>query len=259
MLPARKADSHKGLFGHVLVIGGDFGYPGATVLAALGALRVGAGLVTIATHRDHILGLNSQHPEIMATAIDEPSILNKLLTKATVVVLGPGLGRSDWSHEVFKYAINTMLPMVLDADGLFLITETPHVRDNWVLTPHPGEAATLLHKAKSIAPNERMASIQQLIKQYNATVVLKGSGTLVGSPNESIEICNTGNPGMSSAGMGDLLSGIIAGLIAQGLELDIAAKLGVCIHATAGDLATKQGQRGLIATDLLPYVRQLIN
>jgi hydroxyethylthiazole kinase-like uncharacterized protein yjeF len=257
-LAPRQADAHKGNFGHVLIIGGDYGYPGAPVLAALGALRVGAGLVTLASHRDQILGLNSYHPEIMATDIDTPTLLTNSLLKATVVVLGPGLGRTAWSQEVYNLAINTNLPLVLDADGLFFLAQNPIKRSNWVLTPHPGEASALLHQPHGVAPEARLTAIDTLIQNYSATVVLKGSGTLVGSPNTEVQICKAGNPGMASGGMGDLLSGVIAGLIAQGLNTDIAAKLAVSIHATAGDKAALHGQRGLIATDLLAEIRKLI-
>lgn len=257
-LKPRLPEAHKGNFGHVLVIGGDYGYPGAPILAALGALHIGAGLVTVASHRDHILGLNAYHPEIMATAIDNPKSLVNLLAKASVIVLGPGLGRSTWSEEVYNIAINTTIPLILDADGLFFLAQKPVKRNNWVLTPHPGEAGLLLQQAQAVPETQRLVAIQQLINETNGTIVLKGHGTLVGSLHSEINICTAGNPAMASGGMGDLLSGIIAGLIAQGLALDTAAKLGVCLHAVAGDNASKQGQHNVIATDLLPELRKLI-
>ena len=257
-LPARKRDAHKGNFGHVLVIGGDYGYPGAPVLAALGALRVGAGLVTVASHKDHILGLNAIHPEIMATAIDSPTSLNTLLSKATVVVLGPGLGRSNWSEEIFQAAINCTQPLVLDADSLWFLAKNLKPRTNWVITPHPGEAATLLQQTSAIIPEQRIPAIKKLIEVTKATVVLKGAGTLIGSSDTEINICLAGNPGMASGGMGDLLSGIIAGMLAQNLDCDNAAKLAVAIHAKAGDQAAADGQRGMLATDLLPIIRKLM-
>lgn len=257
-LPPRKANAHKGDFGHVLVIGGDYGYPGAPVLAALGALRVGAGLVTIASRRDNLLGLNAGYPEIMSRAIDQPDELVHLFPKASVIVLGPGLGRSAWSEEIFKLTINTRLPLVLDADGLFFFRNNNITRTDLVITPHPGEAAALLQQTVSTVQAQRLTTIQNLINITQATVVLKGAGTLVGSQNKPINICNAGNPGMASGGMGDLLSGMIAGLIAQGLSLDLSAKLAVCVHALAGDQAAIQGHRGLLATDLLPEIRNLM-
>lgn len=257
-LPKRPANAHKGDYGHVLVIGGDYGYPGAPVLAALGALRVGAGLVTLASHADHLLGLNAAHPEIMCTAIDSPAALNTLLAKATTVVLGPGIGRTSWSENIYTTVANTTLPLVLDADGLFFLAQKPTQNLKRIITPHPGEAARLLHQPQSIQEGLRINALQDLITQYGSTVVLKGAGTLVGSPGTTIGICTAGNPGMASGGMGDLLSGVIGGLIAQGLDLDSAARLGVCAHAKAGDMAAQQGQRGIIATDLLQPLKQLM-
>lgn len=258
-LPQRPTAAHKGNFGHVLVIGGDVGYPGAPVLAALGALRVGAGLVTIASHEEHLIGLNAEHPEIMCHAIDKPTALPEILNKVTTIVLGPGLGRTTWGQEVYDLTIKSTLPMVVDADGLFFLALNPTQNIQRVITPHPGEAARLLNQTQAITTNDRDSAIQNLIAKYGCTVVLKGSGTLVGSPQQPIGICTAGNPGMASGGMGDLLSGVIGGLIAQGLDLDLAAKLGVCVHAVAGDIAAKNGQRGIIATDLLLPIQHLIH
>lgn len=257
-LPPRATTAHKGNFGHVLVIGGDDGYAGAPVMAALGALRVGAGMVTIASHAHNFIGLNAAHPEIMTFAIDKPSALKNILPHVTVVVLGPGLGRETWSKQVYKNAEKCSLPMVIDADGLYFLSSKPIKNANYVLTPHPGEAATLLGQKQPIANTARLNAIQDLVQEYAATVVLKGSGTLVGSPDADIGICTAGNPGMATAGMGDLLSGIIAGLIAQGLDVPVATQLGVCVHAMAGDIAAKSGQRGLITTDLLLPLKLLM-
>ncbi len=259
-LAPRLTDAHKGNFGHVLVIGGDYGYAGAPVLSALGALYAGAGLVTVASHNKNLLGLSAVHPEIMTCDIDSPEAIREIFAKATVVVLGPGLGRSSWSKEVYLASINTSLPMVLDADGLYWLAQIPQQRTKLILTPHPGEAAVLLNTSKVCQGTQRLTTIQKLITMHNATVVLKGSGTLVGSPDQAIKICTSGNPGMASGGMGDLLSGVIAGLVAQSLQMDVAAKLGVCVHAMAGDIiANTQGQRGMLATDLLQEIRKLLN
>jgi len=257
-LPKRNPLAHKGNYGHVLVIGGDYGYPGAPVLAALGALRVGAGLVTIASHAKHLVGLNATHPEIMCCAIDEIAALTAILNKVSTVVLGPGMGRTAWSQQAYVVAAQTTLPLVLDADGLFFLAQQPTQNARRVLTPHPGEAAHLLQQTQAIVEEQRYAALTQLIVKYNCTVVLKGAGTLVGSPQHALGICTAGNPGMASGGMGDLLSGMIGGLITQGLELDLAAKLGVCVHAKAGDMAAQHGQRGIIATDLLGPIQELM-
>lgn len=257
-LPKRDKNAHKGDYGHVLVIGGDYGYPGAPVLSAMGALRAGAGLVTLASHQAHINGLNAAHPEIMCHAIDDLQNLRKLLQAASVVVLGPGLGRTDWSQQVYDVAINTAHPLILDGDGLFFLAQKPSKNRNRIITPHPMEAARLLQQTQPIAQDMRERAVQQLIAQYDSTVVLKGAGTLVGSALNHMAICNLGNPGMASGGMGDLLSGVIAGLVAQGLGLDFAARLGVCVHGLAGDMAAKTGQRGIIASDLLMPIKQLL-
>lgn len=257
-LPVRVSTAHKGDFGHILIIGGDYGYAGAPVLAALGALRVGAGLVTIASHKDHLSGLNACHPEIMCHAIDKPTLISELLHKATVVVLGPGLGRSSWSQKVYNQAIKTDLPMVLDGDGLYFLAKKPNRNINRVLTPHAREAGYLLHQQQAIPEELREFAVEQLINKFSSTVALKGYGTLIGSPDTHITKCVYGNPGMASGGMGDLLSGMIAGLISQGLDLDIATKLAVCVHAKAGDMASNTGQRGLIATDLLLPIKLLM-
>lgn len=259
MLPKRAPDAHKGNFGHVLVIGGDFGFSGAPVLTALGALRVGAGLVTIASHQTTLLGLNACHPEIMCHAIDTPNALDAIINKATVIALGPGLGRTSWSQQIYDKVSTTQLPLVLDADGLFFLSQQPNKNLQRVLTPHPGEAANLLNQKHAAPEAERITVLNALLEKYNSTVVLKGAGTLVASPHSPIGICNAGNPGMASGGMGDLLTGIIAGLIAQGMSLDLAARLGTCVHAMAGDLAAEAGQRGIIASDLLLPLQALMS
>lgn len=258
-MPSRKTTAHKGNFGHVLIIGGDFGYAGAPVLAALGALRIGAGLVSIATHQQNLIGLNSYHPEIMTCDIDKPSDIEPLLERATMVVIGPGLGRSNWSKRIFNRIIDIDLPLLIDADALFFLAQEPKQNTNWILTPHPGEAATLLHLNQPIAIADRELSINEIIKKYKTTTVLKGACTLVGSLDKDLGICTAGNPGMASAGMGDLLSGVIAGIVAQDMSLDKAAKLGVCVHAAAGDIASQSGTRGMIATDLLPHIQKIIS
>ncbi len=252
--------THKGDCGHVLVVGGGPGMSGAPLLSALGAARVGAGLITVATHPDHAAFLNQGHPELMCQAVNTERELNILLAKATTVVIGPGLGKSAWAKRLLKVVLASKLPMVVDADALNLIsTQRVRKRNNWVLTPHPGEAGRLLKSDTAAVQCDRFAAIAALLKKFGGTMVLKGAGTLVMGDGGAL-ICDAWNPGMASGGMGDLLSGVIAGLAAQGVELPIAAALGVCLHAGAGDLAAKAlGERGLLATDLLPYLMQLVN
>jgi NAD(P)H-hydrate epimerase len=213
----------------------------------------------MASHRYHLVGLNAVHPEIMSAAIDDPTKVVDYLQKATVVVLGPGLGRSEWSQQVFNLVIQTNKPILIDADGLFFLKPQPGKVNDWVITPHPGEASWLLQQQIPSTPEHRINAIKELIREYNCTVVLKGEGSLIGSPDSKIHISTHGNPGMASGGMGDLLSGVIAGLMAQGMSTESAAKLGVCVHAMAGDKAAMDdGLHGLVATDLLTAIRNLL-
>jgi NAD(P)H-hydrate epimerase len=258
-LKPRSRDWHKGKSGHVLIIGGDLGFAGAPRMAAEAALRVGAGLVTVATHPDHAFMVNAARPEIMCQGIQSPELLSGLVEKANVVVLGPGLGRSPWSRAVWEWASKQTVSLVMDADGLNFLSESGSFNDNWVLTPHPGEAARLLGVTVQAIQQDRLAAISKMNQRYGGVCVLKGAGTLVLSQDTLPVLCDQGNPGMATAGMGDVLSGVIGGLIAQEVPLDVAAKLGVYLHAVAGDLAAREGERGMIAMDLMPHLRQLSN
>lgn len=257
-LPKRKRNTHKGDYGHVLVIGGDYGMSGAVRMAAEAALRVGAGIVSVATRPEHAFTLNLARPEIMCHGIKKPAQLNKLLAAASVIVLGPGLGQSTWAKDLWCKVIATNKPLVVDADGLNLLAQKKLKKSTWILTPHPKEAARLLGIDVVTVQKDRFTALKLLVEQYAGTCVLKGAGTLVHGADDVVGVCTAGNPGMASGGMGDVLSGIIAGLLAQGVEPLIAAELGVCLHAHAGDLAVKdQDERGLLAMDLLPYLRNL--
>lgn len=258
-LQPRTKDSHKGLYGHVLVIGGDVGFSGATRLAAEAALRVGAGLVSVATHPAHAASLNATRPEIMCHPVKEPGDLTILLQRATVIALGPGLGQNEWGKKLFNAVVESEKALVIDADGLNLLAEKPHHKTQWILTPHPGEAARLLRVTTEGIQRDRIAAIQQLQQRFGGVIVLKGAGTLVLGEKGEPAVCSAGNPGMSTAGMGDVLTGVIAGLAAQHVPLETAAKLGVILHATAGDDAAKEGERGMIASDLMPYLRRRVN
>ena len=185
---------------------------------------------------------------------------------ASVLLVGPGLGRDSWSQQVLTAALGAALPMVIDADALNAVADgSIDLRaarpDRWVLTPHPGEAARLLDTDTASVGNDRFAALSALVKRYPGAVVLKGAGTLVGDAASGlpVTVCADGNPGMASGGMGDVLGGVIAGLLAQGLEPALAARLGVLVHARAADLAAAEGERGLLASDLLPWSRRLLN
>lgn len=263
LLPKRKRTAYKNNFGHVLVIGGDYGMAGAIRMAAEAAARTGAGLVTVATRPEHIAAVSGACPELMCYGITSAEDLSPLIDQATVIVAGPGLGKNSWGKKLLHKAISSNKPLLLDADALNLLADLKNNQcknNNWIFTPHPGEAARLLNCSISEIQNDRFAAIRKLQECYKATVVLKGAGSLVTISDKIIGICSAGNPGMASGGMGDILSGVIGGLLAQELSLENAATLGTLMHASAGDLAAKKdGERGLLATDLLPYLRHLAN
>jgi hydroxyethylthiazole kinase-like uncharacterized protein yjeF len=259
LLPRARA-AHKGDNGHVLVIGGDHGMAGAVRLAGEAALRAGAGLVSVATRGEHVGALNATRPELMVRGIDGVQALLPLLDRASVLALGPGLGQGGWGHALWLTALDAGKPLVLDADGLNLLAREPRqFSAPTVLTPHPGEAARLLDVTVSELGRDRFAAVREISRRYAAVVVLKGAGSLIARPDGRLEVCPWGNPGMASGGMGDLLTGIIAALVAQGCSAWQAACLGVGLHARAGDVAAEQGERGLLASDLLPPLRVLGN
>jgi len=268
LLAPRPRDMHKGQCGHVLVIGGDTGMAGAVRLAAEAAARVGAGLVSVATRPEHAASISAACPEIMAHPVESTSTLRALLAKATVVVIGPGLGQSDWAQQMLSAVLEQDRPVVVDADALNLLAVEPVHRQYWILTPHPGEAARLLETNAATIQADRFAAMDALLERFGGTIVLKGAGSLVASAEIPVGLCSDGNPGMSSGGMGDVLSGVIAGLLAQrkpktietGQAQALAARLGVCVHASAADIAAHEGgERGLLASDVIAMLREVVN
>ncbi|MBL8254528.1 MAG: NAD(P)H-hydrate dehydratase, partial [Candidatus Competibacter sp.] len=187
--------------------------------------------------------------------------LDALLDWATVIAIGPGLGRGDWGRAMLRAVLASDKPLVLDADGLNLLAIESAFRENWILTPHPGEAARLLKMTPAEVEADRFAAVEDLALRFGGVAVLKGAGSLIASKTDgAVALCAAGNPGMASGGMGDVLTGVIAALVAQGLSPFAAAKAGVYLHGQAGDLAARNGgERGLLATDLLPFLRQLVN
>jgi ADP-dependent NAD(P)H-hydrate dehydratase / NAD(P)H-hydrate epimerase len=258
-LPPRPRDAHKGRFGHVLVIGGDEGMGGAARLAAEAALRAGAGLVSVATRPAHVAPILAARPELMCRGVAAPAELEAMLARATVVAVGPGLGRSAWGQALLQAALESGLPCVLDADALNLLSEAPRRSDRWVLTPHPGEAGRLLDSDAAAVEADRPAAARALRARYGGVIVLKGAGTLVCGAGAPLWLCDRGNPGMASGGMGDVLTGLIAGLAAQLGDLERAACAGVLAHALAADDAALRGERGLLAGDLLEALRPWVN
>ena len=258
LLPRRARDAHKGHFGHVLAIGGENGLSGAVRMAAEAAARVGAGLVSVATREAHAALVSSGCPVVMAHGAESGDTLRALIDAATVVAIGPGLGRRAWGRNCWEIASAADKPMVVDADALNLLAEKPGRSEHWILTPHPGEAARLLDTTTKQVQADRVAAVKALQRRYGGVVALKGAGTLV-ADGETVTLCQHGNPGMATGGMGDVLTGVIAGLLAQGLNGADAARAGVQAHALAGDRAAGDCPRGLLAPDLLSALRRVVN
>lgn len=259
-LAPRERTGHKGLYGHLLIIGGDHGMPGAARVAAEAGARVGAGLTSIATRSAHGPTLNLARPELMCYGVEHPDDLDPLLRPVNALTVGPGLGQSSWGRSLFQKAIETNLPMVVDADALNLLSRKPQKHDNWILTPHPGEAARLLDCTSDEIQGDRFSAVQELHNRYGGIIVLKGSGTLIYNGEAPTRLSTWGNPGMASGGMGDVLAGVIGGLLAQHFTLMDAACVGVTLHGMAADKAAEQdGERGMLAMDLMPHLRRLAN
>ncbi|MCH1932052.1 NAD(P)H-hydrate dehydratase [Shewanella sp. A25] len=256
---ARARDSHKGLSGKVVLIGGDLGMAGAIRLASEACLRAGAGLVTVISRPEHQLVVNVSRPEIMfwgCELVDMEVYLR--LGWGQVIVLGPGLGKQDWGYNLLKAAGLSDKPCVIDADALNLLSTEPRKQHNWVLTPHPGEAARLLGMSVAEIEADRFAAVRALQQKYGGVVLLKGAGTLIFDGKQMV-VAPVGNPGLASGGCGDVLSGIIGALMAQGMDNMQATIVGVVVHGCAADLSAVQGERGMLASDLMPFIRQLVN
>ncbi len=246
----RAASSYKTHHGHVFVVGGDMGTFGAVVLAAQGAARAGAGLVSVYTQPEQGPYVTMAQPELM--------LVRDNWQQADVLVIGPGLGQDEFGHSAWQHCLALNKPMVVDADGLNLLAAVSQRRDNWILTPHPGEAARLLGCTTSEVEADRFAAIRKLQQEYGGVVILKGAGSLICGPNQQVSVLGVGNAGMASAGMGDVLAGVCGAMLAQGLELEDAAKMAAWVHSKAADMAAQDGRRGMLASDLLPFVRQLL-
>jgi NAD(P)H-hydrate epimerase len=260
-LPPRPRDSHKGANGHVLCIGGDHGSGGAIVLCAQAALRAGAGLASVATRAAHVPPLLARQPEAMAHVVESADALAPLFARASMIAIGPGLGQGGWGRAMLAAALAASKPLVLDADALNLLAAAPRALPaGTILTPHPGEAARLLDSDIASVQGDRNAAALALVQRYGAVVVLKGAGTIVAAPGRIPRVVAAGNPGMATGGMGDLLTGVIAALRAQGLDAFDAASCGALLHAHAGDLAAREdGMRGLLPSDLLPWLHRCAN
>ncbi len=259
LLP-RHAEANKSHFGHVLVVGGAPGFNGAARLAGEAALRIGAGLVSIATHPEHAAVLNIGRPELICHGIKNEKDLYPLMERATVIAIGPGLGQSAWSKLCWELISTTSKPLIVDADALNLLAKNPQRKEHWILTPHPGEAARLMMiMSTEEIQKDRVTTIKKLQEDYGGIVILKGAGTLI-ADEKKVYINDVANPAMATAGMGDVLTGMLAGLVAQGLALIDAANLAVAAHSVAAQESEKvYGQRGLLASDLWQSFVEVLN
>ncbi len=255
----RARSAHKGSFGHVLVVGGDHGMAGAVRLAGEAALCCGAGLVSVATRVEHASAIMAGCPELICHGVENARQLKAQLAKASVIVIGPGLGQSGWAAELLAAVLETTQPLVVDADALNLLAREPVNQRRWILTPHPGEAARLLQQDTATIQSDRFAAVAAINQQYGGVTVLKGAGSIVHAEAQRPMVCAAGNPGMATAGMGDVLSGVLGSLLAQGLAPGPAARAGVCVHACAGDRAARGGERGLLARDVIAELRSVVN
>ncbi|RTE86436.1 MULTISPECIES: NAD(P)H-hydrate dehydratase [Gammaproteobacteria] len=261
-LPARKQDAHKGSSGHVVIIGGAPGMAGAAGMAGVAAMRAGAGKVSVICAQGQS-GQCAISPELMVREGDAQSTeLRELVSRADIVAIGPGLGQSQWAKGWFDWIVASDKSLVVDADALNLLATRTVRKDNWVLTPHPGEAARLLAWKTSDIQAKRQEAAEQIQKRFGGTVVLKGAGTLV-QHNEHLSVCQCGTPALATAGSGDILTGVIAGIWAQanalGVSQEQAAQIGVVAHALAGENAAKGKTRGIIASDLFAELVNAVN
>jgi NAD(P)H-hydrate epimerase len=258
-LQPRRRNTHKGESGRGLCIGGGHGHGGAILLCAEAALRSGAGLLSVATREVHVPAMLVRRPEAMPRAVESGDELQPLIASADAIAIGPGLGQGEWGRAMFKLALASQKPLVLDADALNLLAAEPQSVSGAILTPHPGEAARLLGTDTASVQRDRFAAAQAIAERYDAIVVLKGAGTLIAAPGEIPRVIDAGNPGMAVGGMGDVLTGVILALRASGMPAFDAASAGALLHSLAGDAAAAEGERGLLPSDLFPHLRALAN
>ena len=262
-LPKRAREAHKGSHGRVLIIGGGAGMPGALRLAGEAALRCGAGLVTVAGMPENLVAVTATRPELIYLPAGEGADLGEAIGSASVVAIGPGLGQGEWAQHLWSQVLRRQdRPVVVDADALNLLARDPRrLPASWILTPHPGEAARLSGRDTAAVQADRPSAARELRQRYGCVVVLKGAGTLVadGDGDAVLSICDRGNPGMATAGMGDVLTGVITTMRAQIDDSGRAARVGVLAHAMAGDVAALAGQRGLLASDVIQQLRAQVN
>ena len=255
--PRRLPNSHKGHFGHLAVVAGSPGLLGAARLSASSALRLGAGLVSVGTHPEQAIMVNANQPELMVFPLDEATKYWQKSFRA--VVVGPGLGQDAWAFRQWQEALALGLPCVLDADALNFLAQEKRNNENWVLTPHPGEAARLLNSSTEAVQSDRFLAAKTIVRQYGGVCVLKGAGTIIATQSETHVLAH-GHPAMATAGMGDVLAGAIGALLAQGLGVQQAALLGCLVHsASAEHYINQMGPHGLVASEIVTAMPKLLN
>jgi NAD(P)H-hydrate epimerase len=257
VLPPRRRTAHKGAHGRVVIVGGH-AMPGAARLAGEAALRTGAGLVSIVTSAASGAAILAGRPELIVRV----ELRSEDLESGAglhALALGPGLGLDAGAERVFEAALATQSRLVVDADALTLLAARPRKSGNWILTPHPGEAGRLLDASPTVAPRSRLDTVREIVDRYGGTCVLKGAHTLVHGDTPVPWVCDRGNPGMATAGSGDVLTGVVAALLATDCEPIDAAAAGVFLHAEAGDRAARAGMRGMIASDIIAGLRGVVN
>ena len=264
VLPTRRANSHKGDYGSLGIIGGAHGMVGAALLAGRAAINLGAGRVYLGLLGTDSPGVDPLQPELMLRTVDEVLKLDHL----NCLAVGPGLGQSPDAHRVLAAALQKNLPLVIDADALNMIAVDAGLQQlvdkrtaPTLLTPHPAEAARLLAGTTAEVQADRVAAATELASRYRSGVILKGAGSICAMPDGKWFINTSGNPGMASAGMGDVLTGIIAALLAQGADARSALLAGVHLHGAAGDtlVAEHKGPVGITASEVMAATRRLFN
>ena len=262
LLPPRPRDSHKGLFGHIGIVGGAPGMVGAVLLAGRAALKSGAGRVTLGV-LDDAIHVDFTTPELMFAPPENLAANPRL----SVLAIGPGLGQTRLAHELLKTALLHPVPLVIDADGLNVLAEQPELVESCkrrtsptLLTPHPGEAARLLRTGTADIQAHRELAAQELSAHFKALVALKGAGTVLTAPDGKIETNRTGNPALSAPGMGDVLTGILAAFLARLTPWEALLRA-VWLHGQAADNAVTEGlcPEGLTASELIDQARRLLN
>ena len=254
----RRPGAHKGDFGRLLIVGGETDMGGAVLLAGESALRTGAGLVTVATRGVNRAAILARRPELMVRGVDGPEDIADLVERASAIAIGPGLGRSDWGAGLLRTVADAGTPMVVDADGLNIVADRGiGLPPSTIITPHPGEAGRLLGQTTSWIQSNRPEAAARLTKESlpGVIAVLKGAGSLIARKGAVESVCLAGNPGMATAGSGDVLTGIVGALLARGMGSLAAAELGVWLHARAGDEARATCTGSLIAGDLIGALR----